>query len=223
MPFSSKTFAFLADLAENNDRDWFNANKARYESDVREPGLAFVRAMAEKMPDLSPHLLAVDKKVGGSMMRIHRDVRFSKDKSPYKTNVGIQFRHASGKDVHAPGLYVHVQPDECFLGAGIYTPDNPTLGRIRAAIDADPGRWTALLGALPRPWAQEGESLKRAPKGFPKDHPLVEDLKRKSFILVRRVGDKQLCGKGFPDRAAGWFAETTDYVRFVCDALELPF
>src|SRR5678815_2121248 len=106
--FSDETFAFLGELEEHNQRDWFEANKSRYERVVREPALAFVRDMGRRLAEVAPALRADDRKVGGSMMRVHRDTRFSKDKSPYKTNVGIQFRHEAGKDVHAVGLYVPV-------------------------------------------------------------------------------------------------------------------
>src|SRR5262245_19810153 len=108
---------FLSELKSRNDKAWFDKNKERYESDVREPARAFVRAMAPKLARFSSEFIADDSRVGGSIMRIHKDVRFSKDKSPYKTNLGIQFRHRTGKDIHAPGLYVHVDPAFSFLGA----------------------------------------------------------------------------------------------------------
>ena len=114
--FTSRTFRFLRKLAANNDRDWFQANKARYESNVREPCLAFIRAFRKPLERISPFFVASDRRVGGSLMRVYRDTRFSRDKTPYKTNVGIQFRHELGKDVHAPGFYVHIAAGECFLG-----------------------------------------------------------------------------------------------------------
>mgnify|MGYP003430300666 FL=1 len=125
---------FLGDLAENNNRDWFEANKGRYEADVREPARAFVRAMAPRLLKISRELVADDRKIGGSIMRVHKDVRFSRDKSPYKTNLGIQFRHRTGKDVHAPGLYVHIQPGTLFLGAGMWHPEPDALHALRTAI-----------------------------------------------------------------------------------------
>ena len=136
--FHPTLFSFLAELELNNEREWFQEHRDRYEREVREPAMGFIRAMAKPLTKISPHLLAVDKKVGGSMMRVHRDVRFSKDKSPYKTNVGIQFRHSAGKDVHAPGLYVHLAPDECFLGAGLWRPERDALAGIRKTIAERP-------------------------------------------------------------------------------------
>ena len=138
---------FLSELARHNNRKWFEANKARYEQDVRTPALEFIEAMSGPLARMSPHFRAEAKKVGGSLMRIYRDVRFSKDKRPYKTNVGIQFRHESGKDVHAPGFYFHVEPDEVFLGVGIWHPESDTLKKIRKAIDKDPTGWKRLKAA----------------------------------------------------------------------------
>ena len=108
--FPKDTLRFLADLSKNNDRDWFADNKDRYESAFVEPSLEFIAAMEKPLKKISPFLVAAPKKQSGSLMRIYRDVRFSKNKNPYKTNIGIQFRHEAGKDVHAPGLYVHLAP-----------------------------------------------------------------------------------------------------------------
>ena len=129
-----KLFNFLSELKENNNKEWFESNKARYESDVREPLLRFVTDFGVRLAEVSPHFVADARKSGGSLFRIYRDVRFSKDKTPYKTNAGLQLRHESGKDVHAPGFYLHLQPNEVFIGVGIWHPDNTTLGKIRDAI-----------------------------------------------------------------------------------------
>ena len=102
-PFGCGLLKFLRALDRNNDSQWFEAHKDDYEGEVREPALAFIRKMERHVHRISPHLTAKPTKVGGSLMRVHRDVRFSKDKRPYMTNVGIQFRHEAGKDVHAPG------------------------------------------------------------------------------------------------------------------------
>ena len=125
--FTNKTFKFLRDIEKNNNRDWFEANKHHYEEYIREPSLAYIEAMAPYLKKISPHFIASPKKVGGSLMRIYRDVRFGKDKTPYKTNIGIQFRHSAGKDVHAPGFYLHIENNEVFVGAGIWRPDTCLL------------------------------------------------------------------------------------------------
>ena len=128
--FTSDSINFLKKLAKNNDRDWFQDNKADYEDLIRSPALQFIDDMANQLAMLSPHFLAIPKKVGGSLMRVYRDTRFSKDKSPYKTNIGIQFRHEQGKDVHAPGFYFHVEPGDCFVGVGLWRPESKALNKI---------------------------------------------------------------------------------------------
>src|SRR5918992_6326144 len=107
--FTPDLFAFLRELAANNDREWFAANKTRYVADVQEPALAFIEDVGVRLPEVSGHFVADARTVGGSLFRIYRDTRFSKDKTPYKTHVGIQLRHESGKDVHAPGFYLHLE------------------------------------------------------------------------------------------------------------------
>ncbi|MDP7015329.1 MAG: TIGR02453 family protein, partial [Pirellulaceae bacterium] len=178
--FSPELFAFLDELKHNNDRDWFNDNKDRYEEWVREPSLAFVRAMGPRLKKLSAHFVADDRRSGGSLMRIYRDTRFGKDKTPYKTNVGIQFRHEMGKDVHAPGFYVHLASEECFLGVGVWCPESSSLRRIRDTIVDDPALWkrTRDNKKFNSHFFLGGDSLKTAPRGFAKDHPLIDDLRR---------------------------------------------
>ena len=132
--FRPAMFTFLNDLAANNDREWFAENKARYEEHVKEPGLEFVNDFAPYLEKLSPHFVADSRPNGGSLFRIYRDTRFSKDKTPYKTNTGLQFRHEAAKDVHAPGYYMHLQPRQCFVGLGIWMPDGPATRKIREAI-----------------------------------------------------------------------------------------
>lgn len=216
---------FLEQLSRNNNKKWFDANKARYEFEVREPALAFIAAMEKPLRKVSPHFVAAPKKVGGSLIRIHRDVRFANDKTPYKTNVGIQFRHEAGKDVHAPGYYLHIALDECFLGAGVWRPDGPALTAIRERIVEEPARWKRVRDNKPfrSLWSLEGESLKRPPRGYDADHPYVEDLKRKDHIAGMPLNHDELFSAGLVKHVADAFAKTKGYVGFLCDALELPF
>ena len=115
--FEPSIFQFLEQLADHNNRPWFLENKWRYESEVLEPCLALIRAFGTRLKRISPYFVASDRRVGGSLMRVYRDTRFSKGGAPYKTNAGIQFRHEMGRDIHAPGFYVHIAPGECFLAA----------------------------------------------------------------------------------------------------------
>jgi uncharacterized protein (TIGR02453 family) len=217
--FGPELFRFLKDLKANNDRAWFAENKDRYENEVRDPALDFVEDFAPHLREISPHFLADPRPSGGSLFRIHRDIRFSKDKSPYKPYVGIQFRHERAKDAHTPGFYLHLQPGGVFVAAGIWHPDAPTLARIREAIGDDPNDWRRAT----RSQRLGGESLKRAPAGFDSDHPLIEDLKRKDFIASVELTQKDACAPGFIERFASTCQETSPLVRFLCGALDLPY
>ncbi len=223
--FDRDLFQFLADLAANNERDWFKANSDRYETWVREPAFAFIRDMAPRIAGLSSHFMAKDKKVGGSLMRVHRDVRFGKDKRPYKTNVGIHFRHEQAKDVHAPGLYLHLAVEECFIGAGMWMPDSASLAAIRAKIDEEQDRWAGIIGAesFTSLMRQGGESLKRGPRGYPKDHPMLDELKRKSFIAVADLQGDDVTRPGFAGRLIERYAAAGPYVQFLCEAVGVPY
>jgi uncharacterized protein (TIGR02453 family) len=217
--FGPELFRFLADLKANNDREWFAANKARYEEHVKGPTLDFVADFAPHLERISPHYVADPRPSGGSLFRIHRDTRFSKDKSPYKPYVGIQFRHERAKDAHTPGFYLHLQPRAVFAGVGIWHPEGSTLTRIREAIVEDPKAWGRAKGSL----RLAGESLKRAPAGFDPEHPLIEDLRRKDFIATVELTQKDVCARGFVERFAATCAETAPLVRFLCGALDLAY
>lgn len=223
--FEPPLLAFLGELEENNDRDWFAANKHRYESDVLTPALQFIAAMAPRLEAISGNFLALPQRTGGSLMRIHRDVRFGNDKRPYKTNVGIQFRHVMGKDVHAPGFYVHLEPGVVFVGAGLWRPEPEPLAQIRDAIVAQPERWTAICSDpdFVEDWELGGDSLKRPPRGYAPDHLLIEDLKRRDFIAAKNLTAREIYRRGLPDRLAASFAATSRFMAFLCDAVGVPF
>jgi uncharacterized protein (TIGR02453 family) len=223
--FRPTIFEFLEELTANNNRPWFLVNKPRYERDVLEPSLGFIRAFQHPLKRLSRYFAAVDRRVGGSLMRVYRDTRFHKDSDPYKTNVGIQFRHEQGRDVHAPGFYVHIAPDECFLAVGLWRPEPASLDRIRRAIVESPDRWRrASRGrTFGQRFALDGGSLKRPPRGFPVDHPWLEDLKRTDFIGVEELKERDVLDKKFLDRVAASFAAARPFMRFLCDSLKIPF
>jgi len=216
---------FLNELSKHNNRTWFTANKSRYEQDLLEPALAFIGAMAEPLSKLSPHFRAEPKKVGGSLMRIYRDVRFSKDKRPYKTNVGIQFRHEAGRDVHSPGFYFHIDPDEVFLGVGIWHPDSKSLGKIRQAIDKDPATWKRAKNAkaFREQYKLAGDSLKRPPRGYDAEHPLLEDLKRKDFIGVMPLDHDELFEPSLVKHTIAHFRAGRAFMSFLCKAVGVKF
>ena len=221
--FRRKTFGFLKELEANNERDWFNANKARYEDAVLEPALDFISAMNPRLEKISDHFEAIPKRVGGSLMRVYRDTRFSKDKTPYKTNIGIQFRHERGKDVHAPGFYLHIESTGCFLAAGMWHPEKDALAAIRDAIVENPARWKRVRdGKRFRGFFDlGGQSLKRPPRGYPQDHRFVEDLKRKDHIAVCDISRAEVAKPEFVDGVSARFAASKAYMGLLCEALGL--
>lgn len=223
--FDDKLFRFLRQLRQNNRRDWFHEHKEQYEESVRHPALRFISDFGPRLRQISPQFVADPRPVGGSLFRIHRDVRFSKDKSPYKTSVGIQFRHKQTKDVHSPGFYLHLEPGASFSAVGIWHPDGPTLGLIREAIDSHPTQWKRVIGGkrFRETCDLEGGSLKRAPKGYDPEHPLIEDLKRKDFIAVTKLTNTTVTAPGFLDEYARLCKTGAPLVRFLCAALDVPF
>ncbi len=223
--FDQAFFRFLQDLTENNQREWFQANKQRYEDEVREPAQRFISDFGPVLRKISPHFLADPRPSGGSMFRIYRDTRFSKDKTPYKTHVGIQFRHKLGKDVHAPGFYLHLEPGGCFAGVGIWHPDGAALAGIRAAIDEQPRRWKQISGSkrFSETFSLAGDSLKRAPKGYDPDHALIEDLKRKDFIAVANLGARTVGSRDFLEHFSTLCRSGGSLVRFLCEAVDVPY
>ena len=223
--FGAETLGFLERLSANNNRDWFGEHKAEYEALVLEPALDFITAMGPVIEKISGQIEAVPKRQGGSLMRVYRDTRFSKDKTPYKTNIGIQFRHAAGKDVHAPGYYMHMATDEVFLGVGMWHPDSPSLAGIRQAIDESPDTWRkASRGrAFTKRFELQGDSLKRPPKGYAADHPMLEDLKRKDFIAVTSMTRAEVADPKLPKALGKILKPTEAYMAFLCAAVGQPF
>ena len=219
--FTRGTFQFMKELAENNDRGWFADNKSRYEALVKDPALRFIESFAPHLEKISPHFMATPR----SLFRIYRDTRFSKDKSPYKTYTGIQFRHDQSKDVHAPGYYVHVEPGSVFAAFGIWHPESKSLRAIRERIVEDPDAWKkASRGKKFRENAElSGDRLKRPPKGFDPDHPLIEDLKWKDYIAVKPVAQSFLTSAELPRELAAFFKVGAPLMRFLCDAVGVPY
>lgn len=219
-------FKFFKELSANNNREWFEDNKQRFRQNVQEPLVAFVEAMAPRLEKISKHFTADPRLNGGSIFRIYKDVRFSKDKTPYKTNGGVQFRHALGKDAHAPGFYVHIAPGEVFFGGGVWMPPPPALRTIREAIHDDTAGWRKAVGEpsfKKRFGNVRGDALTRPPRGFDVSNPDIDDIKRKSFFAMEQGTDKQTHAAGFADDVAGAMTEASPLMRFLCKALDVPF
>jgi uncharacterized protein (TIGR02453 family) len=222
--FSSQLFAFLGELARNNDRGWFAANKARYVAEVQEPALAFVEDVGMRLPEVSRHLVADPRTVGGSLFRIYRDTRFAKDKTPYKTHVGIYLRHERSAEADTAGMYLHLEPGHVFMGAGIWHPGTAGLKRIRDTIVRRPDAWREAIAAVGPAWTlADGEALKRPPQGYPPDHPLIEDLKRKSFAVSSKLTQRDVTASGFLDLWSERARQAQPFMAFLCGALGVPY
>ncbi|MCI0425623.1 MAG: TIGR02453 family protein [Actinobacteria bacterium] len=224
--FTPALFEFLKDLAANNDRAWFNDNKQRYLDYVQEPALAFITDFAPKLTLISPHLRADARVVGGSLFRIQRDTRFSPDKTPYKANTGMHFRHDRAGDVHAPGFYLHLEPSACFAGAGIWRPQAAMANQVRTAIHDDPATWRRAVKTkrFTDVWAIDtDDSLKRLPPQFDPEHLYADDLRLRSFVAGRRLTQKEVVSAGFLDSYTEMCRSAGPFMGFLCVAVGVEF
>lgn len=224
--FSPAFFKFLKGLAKNNTRDWFTANKKAYETDVKAPMMQFIADLKPKMARISKHIDVDPKPVGGSMQRMNRDTRFSKDKSPYKTNVGAMFPLTGAGDLML-GYHISLLPDDkgpqIKAYVGIWEPDGPTIEKIRTRIMVKPDEWKkAVGGTFAKCHVFEGESLKRPPKvgdcAVEDDHPLLDDLKRKSHAACAEFDEKAACSAGFIDEYVETAKLGSPLMTFLCKA-----
>lgn len=251
-PFAPETFQFFRDLARNNQKEWFEANRERYDDEVLEPSRLFVLQFRSYLREISAQFQAEPRVRGGSVFRIHTNRRFNPDRPPYKTHAGIQFRHRAGGDVHAPGFYLHLEPERraaewendtqereegaqggeagslggCFVGLGIWRPDRESLTAIREAIVEGPGSWTAVTRddeAFRSRFELGGDSLKLGPVGFDRDHPLIEDIKRKDFIAVSPVSEEAVVSDGFVEEFTAQCRAGGPFVRWLCGAVSVEF
>jgi uncharacterized protein (TIGR02453 family) len=222
---SPELFEFFRELRENNEKVWFQENKERYETFVREPLLQFIAAFSVHLGEISSNFIADPRKVGGSLFRIYRDVRFSKNKTPYKTAAGVQFRHKVGKDVHAPGFYLHLEPESVFVGAGIWHPDSSSLGKIRETIVEKETEWENIFADknFASIFKLGGKSLKKAPRGFDPDHTKIEDLKRKDFFIHTNFSEEDACKDNFIEKYADACKQTAPFMKYLTEAVGLPW
>ena len=223
--FQPALFRFLRDLAQNNKREWFLANKERYEQDVKSPLLQCIAEFAPRLRKVSLYFVADPRPNGGSMFRIYRDTRFSKDKRPYKTVASAQFRHRSGKDVHAPGFYLHLEPGNVFGGVGLWQPDGDTQRAVRDAIVEKPAEWKRAIGgkSFTQLFQIAGDSLKRAPRGYDPEHPLIDYIQLKDFVAFTQFTERDACSAGFLNQYAAAMRAAKPMMQFLTKALGLGF
>jgi uncharacterized protein (TIGR02453 family) len=225
--FSPKTFAFLRALARNNSREWFNAHRDDYEKHLRVPYQQFIADLAQPLKKISPHYIADPRPVGGSMFRIHRDTRFSKDKTPYKTHAGAQFFHERRRELagEAPVFYLHIAPKECFVGAGLWHPQPESMRRVRAYMLSNPASWKKATRSpsFRKDFELGGDALTRPPAGFDPKHELIGDLKRKDFVASAEFTETEACSPGFQKFVLARLRQVAPMVDWLCGALDLEF
>jgi uncharacterized protein (TIGR02453 family) len=223
--FTPDLLRFLSELEAHNNREWFQKNKERYETSVRDPFLRFVADLQPRLKKISPNFVADPSPIGGSMMRIYRDTRFSKDKTPYKTAVMAHFWHQKGKEGATPAFYLRIRPGDSAAGAGIWQPETVALKRIRKAIVDDTKTWKQIKERheLRSACAFAGESLKRPPPGFAADHPFIEDLKRKDFATIARLDDRQISSATFMNDLLDAYRTMSPFLAFLTKAVGLRF
>lgn len=214
-----ETLAFITDVAQNNTREWFAENKGRYET-AKDDVLAFVDQLIPQLAAVDPEF-SIDTPAKKCLLRIYRDVRFSKNKDPYKNNYGISF-NVKGKGIPDPGYYLHIQPGQCFLGAGFWMPEAPVLKKIREEIDYNTSEFLNIIHAKSFEntfkLSQE-DKLKNAPKGYEADHPQIELLKLKSFIAIYPLKDKELLEAGIVDKLKNAFESVYPFILFLRNAV----
>ena len=225
--FPPAAIQFLADLAQNNDRAWFQPRKAEFERLLKEPMEAMIAGLAEALRARGVPMLADPKR---SPFRIYRDTRFSRDKSPYKTHLGATFPWVEGapgpeaggghdERAHGNGGYFHFEPGEMYVGGGMWQMEKPRLDAFRAAVRDDPDR---VRAALETPafvaWfgdAHGHDELKRVPPGYPQEHPLVHMFRWKDVVFGRRLSDAEVLDPNLPDRLAEGYATAAPVFRFL--------
>jgi uncharacterized protein (TIGR02453 family) len=219
-----ESLRFLDDLAKHNDKRWFEANRNRYEQDLLGPAKSLVERLLEEIGAVFPHITGSTNAAGGSLTRLHRDVRFSTDKRPFHTHIGMRFWHRQGPKAEVPGFFLRVDPAQLLIGTGLHQPEPVVLDRIRQAIDRDPKAWERAVRdkAFNRAWSGlEGETLKRVPAPFAADHPCADDLKRKDFTAFIRLPAEAVTKAGFVKSAVRNWEASKPLMAFLCRAMKL--
>ena len=230
MPFNSAALSFLRGLDRNNNKPWFEAHRATYEAQVRDPMRALIEEMDRRFRRFAPEMTGDPKR---SMFRIYRDTRFSRDKSPYKTHAACWFQHrgahhrvGSEAEGGSAGFYFHLQPGKSMLGAGIWMPPRPMLNRLRDTIADDPRGFARVVkqSAFQKRFGglDDEAMLKRMPRGFAEDHPAADWLRYQSFTAGRLLKDADVTGARLPALLEKDFAGLLPLVRWLNGALGLP-
>lgn len=223
--FTPELFKFLRALKQHNNRDWFQANKSRYEQFVRDPFLKFIEDFRPRLHAISPHFIADPRPSRGSLLRIHRDMRFRPNQAPYQVMAAARFPHAAWKQRMAPGFYLHLEPGKSFLGMGLWHPDTDTRALVRDAIVSNTRKWKRATTAesFKKKCRVGGESMKRLPSGYDPDHPFAEDLMRKDFTCWSEFSDEEVCADTFLNDVVGVCRAAAPFMEFLTRAVGLPW
>lgn len=217
--FPPETETFLRGIAANNDKGWFEAHRGLYEAGYVEAGRAFVEAIGPRLEQISPQV-RYEARTNGSMMRINRDVRFSKDKRPYKDHLDLWFWHGDRKGWDMPGFYLRITPDLAMLGSGMHALQGPMLDRFRDAVaDAARGeRLRAVIGAVSAAgYEVGGATRKTVPRGFDRDHPRATLLLHEGLYAGLELPAAEALEPGFADRAVAHFRATWPIGQWLLD------
>ena len=217
MAFSPATLTYLRGLKRHNERPWFEAHRAEYEAVVKRPMRDLIEEMDVRLARFAAEIIGDPKR---SMFRIYRDIRFSADKSPYKTHTAAHFFHRASKATgHAPGFYLHLAPGECFVGGGLWHPDTSMLVKLRDAMVESPAVWKRARRGL----KLEGAVLGRPPRGYDPKHPLIDDLRRKDFVAGRSFTEAQVCSPRFMRDVVAECRRLSPLVEFLTKAVGLKW
>ena len=223
--FTAATFRFLRELAANNRRDWFAANRSRYEEVVRQPFLRLIADLQAPLTRLSPHYLADPRPQGGSLFRVHRDTRYARDKSPYKSWASARLFHERARSTESPSFYIHIEPEHCFVGGGLWHPQPETVKRVREFLVDNPEAWKKATRSkkFVAGFVLGGESLVRPPRGFDAAHELIVDLKRKDFIATCDFPETLATSAELMPFLVGRLNGLAPMIDYLCAALDLEF
>lgn len=216
----ASTIRFLKELKKNNNKAWFDTNRKLYEA-AKADYASLIEAILEATTKFDPTIAGLTAK--NCMFRINRDVRFSKDKSPYKSNMGA-YMNAGGKKANTPGYYFHCEPGQSFAAGGLYVPEAPALAKVRQEIDYNFDEWKKIINAKTfKKYFTKVDGidvLSRPPKGYSEDNPAIEFLKMKSFIVSRPLTDTDLQGKNLVKEIAATFEALKPMTDFLNHALQ---
>lgn len=225
-PFTVEIFEFLRDLKANNNRAWFEANKERYHQYARDELIKMLIELQAGLAEFAPQIEVVPKAVGGSIHRIYRDLRFSKDKTPYKTHLSAHLRHQQRDASYGLGFYLRIEPGECIVASGIWQLTPKNAATVRNRIVKRPDEWaraTAASHFVSLYGSVYGEQLKRVPGEYDSDHRFADDLRRKGFGGFAKLTDEQILGPACVPLVLDSFKAAVPLMQFLADAFDIPW